>query len=669
MPLIKQNPKQKEQAMEAEMLGAQKPVQEPVSFVEEPVPELGQMSEQVQPEQPPVPSQAFIGAVQIKTAQDTLTKYKNGKINLEKRIIENEEWYKIRHWKQMSKNDGEPQPASAWLFNSLANKHADAMDNYPAPNILPNEEGDKEEAKKLSSIIPVVLEQNDFEATYSDIWWYKLKTGTGVYGVFWDSQKLNGLGDIDIKKIDILNLFWEPGITNLQKSRNLFSVELIDNDLLEEQYPLVKDKLGTSTIQVSKYIYDDTVDTTDKSAVVDWYYKINEGGRTVLHYCKFVNDTVLYASQNDPAYAQRGFYDHGLYPFVMDTLFVEEGTPCGFGYIDIMKDCQMYIDKLGQAIIKNALVNAKPRYFIRTASDINEEEFADTNNDFVHVTGQLSDENIRPITSTPLSSVYVNVMNNKIEELKETSGNRDFSQGSTASGVTAASAISALMEAGSKLSRDANKAAYRATRNVCYIVIELIRQFYDAPRCFRITGLMGQQEFATFDNKGLLPQTQGQAFGVELGYRLPTFDIKVVPQKSSPYSKMAQNELALQFYSQGFFNPQMADQALACLDMMDFDGKDGIMQKVSQNGTLMQMVQQLQMQMLQLAQIIDHDRGTNIAQGVAASVMGGAMSMPQGGMGMPSIMPESNALGSPLAPETEMQKKTGETAAGQASPR
>ena len=75
----------------------------------------------------------------------------------------------------------------------------------------------------------------------------------------------------------------------------------------------------------------------------------------------------------------------------------------------------------------------------------------------------------------------------KIDELKETTGNRDISTGGTTSGVTAASAIAAMQEAGSKLSRDNSKAAYRAYRKIINMVIERIRQFYDLPRCFRIT--------------------------------------------------------------------------------------------------------------------------------------------------------------------------------------
>lgn len=587
-----------------------------------------------------------IGREEIQKAQLTLQKYKQGKANLETRIIENEQWYKLRHWECVRKTKKqEVEPASAWLFNCIANKHADAMDNFPSPNILPREEGDKEEAQRLSSIIPVILDQNDFEETYSDAWDYKLIKGTGIYGVFWDKAKLNGLGDITIQKMDILNLFWEPGITDIQKSRNLFSIELCDNDLLAEAYPQLEGKLGSSTMDVKQYLYDDTVDTTEKSVVVDWYYKKKQNGKTVLHYCKYVNDVVLFATENEPEFAERGWYDDGLYPFVFDPLFQTEGTPCGFGYIDVGKSAQEYIDRGNQAIMQNMLVNAKPRHFVRADGAVNEEEYADLTKDFVHVDGNLGEDSILPIKGAGLSSIYVEVMNNKIDELKETTGNRDISTGGTSSGVTAASAIAAMQEAGSKLSRDNSKSAYRAYRKIITMVIERIRQFYDLPRQFRITGENGAEQFVQYSNAGIAPQMQGVEFGVDMGYRVPLFDIEITAQKQSPYSKMSQNELALQFYSAGFFNPQMADQALACLEMMDFDRKQFIMQRIAQNGGMYQQMLAMQQQMMMLAQIVDSERGTNLADQIAAGITGGPAPALIEGANAAEKVDETEALG------------------------
>ena len=603
-----------------------------------------------------------IGREQVLAAQQTLQRYKEGKANLERRIVENEQWFKMRHWECMRKAEtNQVEPSSGWLFNSIANKHADAMDNFPSPNVLPREEGDKAEAEMLSSIIPVILEQNEFEETYDNVWDYKLKAGTGIYGVYWDKEKMNGLGDISIRKVDIINLFWESGITDIQRSRNLFHVELQDNDLLLGAYPQLEGKLGNSTMDISKYIYDDSVDTNNKSAVVDWYYKKNQNGRIVLHYCKYVNDEVLFATENEPEFAKSGWYDHGLYPFVFDPLFSVEGTPCGFGYIDVGKSAQEYIDRGNQAIMQNMLANAKPRHFIRNDGEVNEEEYADLSKDFIHVNGNLGQDSILPVQGKPLNDIYVQVLINKIDELKEVTGNRDISTGGTSSGVTAASAIAAMQEAGSKLSRDNNKASYRAFRKVCLMVIELIRQFYNVPRCFRIMGENGAARYVEYSNAGIQPQFQGIEMGVDMGHRMPLFDIEITAQKQSPYSKMSQNELALQFYQAGFFNPQMADQALACLDMMDFDRKQFIMQRIAQNGGMYQQMLMMQQQMLQMAKMID----PAMAETIAAGITGGVAPAPMGGQ---ASVEETEALGGNEKSEATNTKKARQRVAESTDP-
>lgn len=562
----------------------------------------------------------IIGEEEVKAAEKTLQEYSECKKNLENRIIENEQWWKIRHWEQMRKkeNNNDPEPASAWLFNSIINKHADFMDNFPEANILPREESDEMTAKILSDIVPCILEQNGYEKTYSDETWYKLKTGTGVYGIFWNQSKEEGLGDVDIKQCDILKMFWESGIKDIQDSKNIFSLELVDNDIIKSQYPFMEGRLGSggALTDIAKYIYDDKVSTDNKTVVVDWYYKKTiknksdeyqfQMSKTVLHYCKFCSGEVLYASENDEA-MEGGWYAHGKYPFVFDVMFPEEGTPTGFGYIDIMKDCQMYIDKLGQAILKNAIIGSRPRYLSKDGNGINEDEFTDLSKDIVHYNGDT--DSIKPIENPQLSSVYIEVMNGKIEELKETSGNRDFSQGSTTSGVTAASAIAALQEAGSKLSRDMIKATYRSFSEVIYFTVELIRQFYTIPRAFRITNDKGMMQFVTMDNSAIQPDEVSEEFGVMTGGRKPYFDITVAAQKSSPFTKIAQNELAKEMYNLGFFNPQLSDQALMCLDMMRFDGKEEIERKIQENGTMYQQLQQMQISMMKMSQVIAQTTG------------------------------------------------------------
>ena len=611
---------------------------------------------EVKPPEAMAPTVQAIGPEQLKKFTQVLEKYKSGKAQTERRIVESENWWKLRNSMEEKKEtnigkDGGFMSVSGWLHNVIVSKHADAMESFPEPNILPREEMDKEEAKRLSDIVPCILEQNQFEETYSDAMWQKIKSGTGVYKVVWDASKLNGLGDISVEQVNLLNIYWEPGVTDIQRSRYFFHTELCDKDLLEEQFPQLAGKLKGNSFMSTKFLYDDHVDTENKHTVIEVYYHKYVNGKNTLQYCKYVGDQVLYATENEQrrpmqqmfdqetgmqyeveaglSMAETGLYEHGEYPYVFDPLFPIEGSPCGYGYVDICRNPQTEIDMLKTSFVKNAMVGATPRYFSRGDGSVNEEEFLDLSKAIVHV-NNASEDALRRIEHNSLDGMYVNVLDRTIQELRETSGNTETSTGNIQSGVTAASAIAALQEASGKGSRDSTQASYRAYSKIVYLCVENIRQFYDLPRQFRIVGQYGMQQFISYSNEGIKPQHQGVDFGQDMGYRKPVFDIKVSAQKRNVYTKVSQNELALQFFQMGFFNPQMTDQALMCMEMMEFDGKDMIMQKVAQNGTLFQKLQQYMQIALALAQQYDPKSAEMIAQDVM-TFMGGAGAAPAAG--------------------------------------
>ena len=623
----------------------------------------------VKPPEAMAPTVQAIGPEQLKKFNQILQKYKSGKSQTERRIIESENWWKLRNSTEEQKTtniggDGGFKSVSGWLHNVIVSKHADAMESFPEPNILPREENDKEEAQRLSDIVPCILEQNQFEETYSDAMWQKLKTGTGVYKVVWDASKLGGLGDICVGQVNLLNIYWEPGVTDIQKSRYFFHTELMDKDVLEEQFPQLEGKLKGKSFMSAKFLYDDHVDTENKHTVIEVYYHKFVNGKNTLQYCKYVGEEVLFATENEtqrpmqqsidpvtgmpvmveagPSMAESGLYDHGKYPYVFDALYPIEGSPCGYGYVDICRNPQTEIDLLKTSFVKNAMVGATPRYFSRGDGSVNEEEFLDLNKAIVHV-NNASDDALRRIEHDSLDAIYVNVLDRTIQELRETSGNTETSTGNISSGVTAASAIAALQEASGKGSRDSTQASYRSYSQIVDMCIELIRQFYDLPRQFRIVGEYGMQQFISYTNAGIQPQYQGTDFGEDMGFRLPVFDIKVSAQKRNVYTKVTQNELALQFFQMGFFNPQLVDQALMCMDMMEFDGKDGLMQKIAQNGTMFQKLQQYMQLALALAQQVDPAMAQTIAQDIMAFMGGGGA--PMGGGGSAEMFQSDNIKG------------------------
>lgn len=613
---------------------------------------------------PPTAMEPRIGTEQLKAFTKVLEEYKAGKVQTEQRILASENWWKLRNSIEEQKDskaagDDGFKATSGWLHNVIVSKHADAMKAYPEPNVLPREQGDKGEAMMLSAIIPCVLEQNNFEATYSDAMWQKLKTGTGCYKVVWDKSKLNGLGDIHVEKVNLLNVYWEPGVTDIQRSRYFFHTELWDKDILEERYPQLQGKLKGQSFMSTKFLYDDHVKTENKHTVIDVYYHKYIQGKNTLQYVKYVGNQVIYATENEtqpimdqmtmqakPPVAITGLYDHGKYPYFFDALYPIEGSPCGYGFVDLCRNPQTEIDLLKTAMVKNAMVGAVPRYFSRVDGNVNEEEFLDTSKPIVHVNGNVDEATLRKIDHVGLDGMYVNLLDRSIDELRETSGNTEAATGSTPGSVTAASGIAALQEAAGKTSSDSTQASYRVYSDMVDMCIELIRQFYDMPRKFRILGQYGMERYVTYTNQGIQPQHQGNDFGQDMGYRLPVFDIKVSAQKKNVYTKVAQNELALQFFQLGFFNPQMVDQSLMCLEMMDFDDKDIIMQKISQMGTMHQKLLQYMQLALNMAQATNPMLAEQIAMDVIQTNGGAAPAMGMGGAA-PHIAQADNIGGIP----------------------
>ena len=255
-------------------------------------------------------------------------------------------------------------------------------------------------------------------------------------------------------------------------------------------------------------------------------------------------------------------------------------------------------------INRNAYMIGNPRYFAKKGAGINVDQFMDWNQPIVEVAGEVSDA-VKELQFPTIPTAVMTQKESKIEELKETSGNRDFSQGSTASGVTAASAIAALQEAGSKLSRDMIKASYRAFCKEMDLVVELIRQFYIEPRDFRVDRDDGEYEFVKYDNSNINRQAVDEAGNPIIDdngkpeMEKPVFDIKISAEKKSPFSRAAQNELAKEMYGMGWFNPNNAEPSLIAIDMMEFEGKEQVKRRIQEQSAMMQQFNRMQQAIMQ----------------------------------------------------------------------
>ena len=487
------------------------------------------------------------------------------------KLRENNKWYRQEQDEEGSSGASIPVSRTGHLFNAIQYKHADFMDNYPHINILPREPGDEQEAKMLTGVVPFILDHTRFKKVYSQASYEKLKNGCACYGVFWNPDANDGLGEVEIRGVDLTRFAYQPNITDLQASKYVFYDSFLDIDAFESLY-------GKREGLKTQAAYEDYGDRpyhdllSDNVVITDCYYKKRQpDGRVALHLVKFSGTCVLAETEGDPDYPD-GIYRHGRYPFVFDVMHPLPDDITGLGIVDIAKSPQKYIDKLDAVINYNAMLIAKPRFLIRDNGGVNEDEFLDTDNTLIHVAGNVSDDNIRQLQADSLPGFTANHRAEKIQELKEVVGNRDFSQGATTGGVTAASAIAALQNSGDKLARDLINASYDAVSDVVSLVIELVREFYDEARTFRIVGAGAEASFVTYSNAGLR--------AADGRLRAPQFDVVLTIEKNNPFQRSQHNELILSLLQLGLFSKDNLETGLFVLSNMSFDGRDKLLEQL-----------------------------------------------------------------------------------------
>lgn len=521
----------------------------------------------------------IIDVPQIRDAMEELTDWQRARTDFLARVSDEENFYRMRVMPRGHRNsEGEHfAPTSAWLVNTILQKHADMMEYIPTAACLAREPGDERDAKALSAILPVILERSHFEEAYSENMWYKLKHGVCAYGVFWNNERENGLGDIDVCRVDLRNFYWQPGVRDLQQSRSVYLVQQMAEAQLRSRFPHYTGKGASAGIPA----VEGADGKEEQVVVVDWYYKKRlPDGRTVLHYCKFAGECVLFASENEPGF-ENGWYDHGEYPFVLDVLYPIEDDCLGFGIIALARDPQLYIDRMDRNLLEYMDWATRVRFFCKKNTGVNEKDFNDLSRRIVEVEGDPDEERLRQIRVDDLDPFWLELKNAKVDELKETTANRNVLQGAADGGVIAASAIAALQEAGNKTVRDMVSASYRAFVRVVRLVVECVRQFYSEARCFRILGDNGEYQYLNWSNEGISERILGQLPDGTPVNRRPIFDIDVRAEKKDPYTRLSHNETLKDLYRMGVFEPQNARAAGILLSAMDFSGIGRLREQVA----------------------------------------------------------------------------------------
>ncbi len=455
------------------------------------------------------------------------------------------------------------------LRSTFHNCVADQMDNMPEALMLPERMGLEAVAEDLTDVVRHILEQNRFEALHKKRVEDCFCTGTAVTQIAWDRDMDGGRGNVAVLRWPIEAFLWDPAAESLQEARALFKVSWHPLSWYQQHYPQKARFIGSDTGEYGGLGVPDAQNAArpadeDRAMLLEYWYRLYDAKqRRYTVNVAYLAGGVLLERATD-------VYRHGLYPFVVDVYTPIEGLPVGDGLVQELAPMMRYINRYMSYIDANLRMASKGRLLVDRNAGIDKDALLDWETDVIE--GDRIDAGaLKWMQTVPFGGLASAQLLQLETDIKQDSGQNQFTRGETAGGVTAASAISALQEAGGKITRLRTAALNQGFQQMVTQVMWLISQFYDDARVLCITGRAKPARAVDASPARLFgPAPEGGALPP------PPYTVQVQVQRRNPLRQQAQNELFLQAYDMA----ARAGQPLrlsALFELMQVDGKERIL--------------------------------------------------------------------------------------------
>lgn len=511
-------------------------------------------------------------------------------------IRENRKIWEMKDRLQDGSQQGENVMQLPTLVSNIESAIADQMDNMPDAQLLPETPDGKETAQKMLDVLHYVLDRRGYKALHRELMVDAHVAKACILQTFWDDSLANNKGDINVVRWPIENFRWDPAFDNIQDGRACFKLAWFPESWYREHYPDKCDYIRFGDDQ-SKYGNDYSEDGENITLFVEyWYRKYDaEKRRYSVHSAMLAGRALLDYSEKDQP---EGVYAHGMYPFDLYTYRKIQGTPVGRSMIDDFIDVQRRANRLSHYIDENARRTARFKMLISDGSKIDKEQLTDWNQEVVNVQGRVDETQVRQLTAYQLNPQVENHMQWLLDIMKRESGQNQSARGEFGGGITAASAIQSLQEAGTKISRMRTVDYQQVFSSMCSKILWLAAQFYDDKRVFVITGdETREDDVFRVDKKliyGSLPKNSALP--------PPPFTVQVIAQRGNPQRIDAENQMVMQMFQMYVQNGHQVP-IYAVISALNIPGKDRLLRLAramdDRNDALMNITQQMQQMQMQ----------------------------------------------------------------------
>lgn len=480
------------------------------------------------------------------------------------------------------------------LKSTFNNCIADQMDNMPEALMVPETKDLTDVADDLTDLVRFILNENNYETIHRRRVEDFFCTGTAVIQIAWDRDMDHGKGNVAVLRWPVEAFLWDPASESIQDARAIFKVSWHPMSWYEQHYPDKRADMGSDETLYDDLGVPDSQDSThpgdeSKAMLIEYWYRLYDAKkrRYTINVAYLAGGTLLEKAED--------VYSHGMYPFVVDAFTPIEGLPVGDGMVQELVPMMRYINRYASYIDMNLRMSSKGRLLVDRNAGIDKQALLDWENDVVEG-DRIDSSALQWMQTTPFTSMVTAQMLQLQNDIKQDSGQNQFTRGETAGGVTAASAISALQEAGGKMTRMRTNALNSGFREIVEQIMWLISQFYEKNRIVFVTG---RKEGETRE----VAASPERLFGKHEKGRVPPppYTVQVQVQRRNPLRQQAQNELFMQAYSMSAQAGQIFPLS-ALFELLQVDGKDRILPVLRQYDAIAQQMQQMAQQNEMLVQ-------------------------------------------------------------------
>lgn len=469
------------------------------------------------------------------------------------------------------------------LKSTFNNCVADQIDNVMEAKMMPETLQDQDVTDDINDIVRYIYEFNEYQAMHRTRVEDFIGTGTAITQIMWDEKAADGKGEVTFIRVPVEQFLWDPAESEVQNARAIMKVTWHPYSWYEQHYPdkamyINCDEHSPDAVGEADNQEELGADESKAMLIEYWYRQYDKAKNNYTINVAYFAGKALLEDHRD-------VYAHGMYPFVVDVHTAIEGIPVGEGMVMELVPMMRYINRYAHYMDVNIRASAKTRLLINRSAGIRLEDVADWDNDIIEG-DRIGEEAIRFMDSSPLTSLALNQMLQMQTDLKQDSGQNQFTRGETAGGVTAATAISALQEAGGKQTRMRTEVLKRGFKRITEQVLWLVSQFYEDKRVMMITGKEAPKKIDASPSRLMGRKSKGSI-------PPPPYTVRVQVERMNPNAISEQNQLFIDAYKMSAEGGQMFPLS-ALFSILNIEGKDKILPIIQSIETYQQQMQQMQ---------------------------------------------------------------------------